>query len=132
MSDDKAKETKDPATKTFSLKPAESNMLMFIQQHQQAIFSGLLSTIAMDRLAYHVTENTVFELNSNFSEMKLTEREPEKAPDAPAETTQTKPADGPAVVAAPDREQPVQPKPAEPAAPAQPAETPKAPETPAA
>lgn len=64
--------------KDFSLKPAESNLLIYVKNHQEAIFSGLISTIAMDRLAYKVTENTKFTLSEDFSKMTVEEVETPK------------------------------------------------------
>lgn len=101
-------EPTDDKTKTYSLKPAETNMLRFIHNHQQAIFSGVLSTISIDRLAYHVSENTKFELNGDFTQLRLTEMPPaetvaptpEQSADAAspvvsAPDTQAQPADAP-------------------------------------
>lgn len=65
-------------SKTFNLKPSESNLLRFTHEHQQAIFSGILSTVAMDRLGYAVSEHTKFELNGDFTKIKLSELEPPK------------------------------------------------------
>lgn len=70
-------ESTTPEEKVYSLKAAETNLLRYIKQHQEAIFAGILSTIATDRLAYHVTPNTKFELTGDFAQMKLTEVEPE-------------------------------------------------------
>lgn len=63
--------------KQFTLKPAESNLLVYVKNHQEAIFSGLISTIAMDRLAYKVTENTKFTLSEDFSKVTIQELEKE-------------------------------------------------------
>lgn len=67
--------TSEPETKSYSLKPAETNLLIYIQQHSQNIFSGVLSTIAMDRLAYAVTDKTQFNLNDTLTELRITELE---------------------------------------------------------
>lgn len=69
---------KEENKKEFSLKPAESNLLIYVKNHQEAIFSGLISTIAMDRLAYKVTENTKFTLSEDFSKMTVEEIEKSK------------------------------------------------------
>lgn len=93
----------EPEKKTYSLKESETNMLRFVSMHQQAIFASLLSTIATDRLAYHVTEHTQFELSGDFTQIQIKELEaPVVAQSAPA-------SDGPAVVAAPEREASVEP-----------------------
>jgi hypothetical protein len=64
----------DNEAKTFSLSEHETNLLSFVQNHQQAIFSGLLSTIAMDRLAVKVTDHTQFELSSDFKKITISEK----------------------------------------------------------
>lgn len=61
----------------FGLKKSESELLVFIKTHQDAIFSAVLSTIAGDRLAYHVTENTQFKLSPDFTKVQIGERAPE-------------------------------------------------------
>lgn len=94
-----------PEEKTYSLKGSETNLLRFVQQHQQAVFAALLSNIASERLAYKVSETTQFELNGDMSQMKLREMPLPDQPETPAKP------DGPAVVAAPDREQPAAPEP---------------------
>ena len=104
-------------TKTYSLKPAETNMLRYVHSHQQAIFSGILSTVAIDRLAYHVSENTKFELNGDFTELKLSEM---PAPETVAPTPEQSAAVGSPVVSAPETQaQPAEAPKAEPAAPQQ-------------
>jgi len=62
--------------KTFSLSQSETNLLSFIQQHQQAVFVGVLSHISTDRLNVPVTEFTQFEISDGFKELKITEAEP--------------------------------------------------------
>lgn len=69
-----------PEPKQYSLTAHEANMLRFVNNHQNAIFSGLLSTIAGSRLGYTVTERTQFQLSPDFSQMTLMELEvPEEA-----------------------------------------------------
>lgn len=57
----------------FKLDPAQTNLLNFIQQHQQAIFSGILSTIAIKDFKYNVDEKTQFRLNSDLTEIEITQ-----------------------------------------------------------
>ena len=107
---------KQPEVKQYSLTAHEANMLRFVQNHQAAIFSGLLSTIAMSRLAYTVTPNTQFELTPDMSTMRLMELEPPVQATAPAD--QPAPADdgGSPVVTAPEQtseEVPSEPTPAD-------------------
>lgn len=59
--------------KTFSLKASESNLLIYTKQHLDAIFSGMISTIAMDRLAYKVTDKTKFELSADYTTVTISE-----------------------------------------------------------
>ena len=66
--------------KTFNLSQSETNLLMFIQQHQQAVFVGALSHITTDRLGIPVTEFTQFELSDSFKELKITEAKPVTEP----------------------------------------------------
>lgn len=74
-----------PEPKQYSLTVHEANMLRFVNNHQNAIFSGLLSTIAGSRLGYTVTEKTQFNLSGDFSTMTLMELDiPEQAQTAEA------------------------------------------------
>lgn len=69
----------EPQSKSFNLRPAESQLLAFTKHHQDAIFSGLLSTIAADRMSYPVTERTQFQLNADMNELTVIELpEPEE------------------------------------------------------
>lgn len=77
-----------PEPKQYSLTVHEANMLRFVNNHQNAIFSGLLSTIAGSRLGYTVTERTQFQLSGDFATMTLMELEvpaEAKAAQAPAD-----------------------------------------------
>lgn len=56
-----------------TLSDTDTNLLRFVQQHQQAVFSGILSTIAIDKLEYKVTDHTKFQLNADLTEMELSE-----------------------------------------------------------
>lgn len=60
----------------YKLSDTDVSLLHYVQRHQQAVFSGLLSNIAM-RLGYTVTENTQFALTPDLSGMKITELAPE-------------------------------------------------------
>lgn len=57
---------------THKLEDTDISLLRYTQRHQQAIFSGLLSNIAM-RLGYEVTENTQFQLSAGLDEITITE-----------------------------------------------------------
>lgn len=59
--------------KEYGLTHSESDLLRFIQQHQQAIFASVLSTIARDRLSYSVTERTQFNLTADFKRVQIGE-----------------------------------------------------------
>lgn len=62
---------------THKLDNEDINLLRYIQRHQQAVFSGVLSNVAM-RLGYKVTENTQFTLSAELDEMTITElKDPE-------------------------------------------------------
>lgn len=68
--------TKTSKTATHKLNNTDVSLLNYIQRHQQAIFSGVLSNIAM-RLNYKVTENTQFQLSADLTELTITELAPE-------------------------------------------------------
>jgi len=79
--------------KEYSLKPAESNLLIYVRNHLDAIFSGVLSTMAMDRLAYKVTDKTKFHLSNDFTTVTINEVEDEQptgADDSPIKTAKEK------------------------------------------
>lgn len=56
------KSAEKPEQKTFSLKEIESQMLNVLEQQYFTTLSNFLSFIALERLAYAVTQNTKFEL----------------------------------------------------------------------
>ena len=60
--------------KTHKLKDTQASLLHFVRNHQQAIFSGILSTIAMD-LGYTVTDKTQFTLKDDLTELTMSELE---------------------------------------------------------
>lgn len=116
-----------PEPKQYSLTVHEANMLRFVNNHQNAIFSGLLSTIAGSRLGYTVTERTQFNLSGDFSTMTLMELDiPEQAKTAEAPKADD---GGSPVVTAPetkeaqDASQPVQADTAEASQPQEPTST---------
>lgn len=77
----------------YQLSPADSNLLVYIKNHQDAIFSGVLSTIALDRLKYNVTDKTQFKISEDFSKITITELEeesPVKASNAQKSKTNAK------------------------------------------
>lgn len=63
----------------INLEVPDSNLLTFTQSHTQAIFSGILSTIAMKN-EYIVTDHTQFKLNEDFTELTVTELEEKSEP----------------------------------------------------
>jgi len=75
--------TTNSEPKQYGLTTHESNMLSYVNDHQNAIFSGLLSTIVGSRLGYKVTERTQFQLSGDFKTitvMELSIPEEAKAP----------------------------------------------------
>ena len=68
-----------------TLSNTDVSLLGYVQRHQQAIYSGLLSNVAM-RLGYEVTENTQFTLSADLTELTITEL----APDATTSTDAVK------------------------------------------
>lgn len=68
--------------KDYKLRPADSNLLIYTRNHIDAILSGLISTIAMDRLGYKVTDKTKFTLSDDYGTLNITELddEPEENP----------------------------------------------------
>lgn len=54
-----------PEEKQFGLKPIEIQMLNVFQQQYNNTLSNFLSFIAMERLAYQVTERTQFRVEGN-------------------------------------------------------------------
>lgn len=76
--------------KTYSLKEQDTNLLIFmarqrndIIQNAQAIMSGVLSSIASDKLGYKVTENTQFKLSDDYKTVEVTEVAPEASTEQP-------------------------------------------------
>jgi hypothetical protein len=76
-----------PKEKQFSLKPNETSLLHFVREKQEAVFSGILSTIAAERLSYQVTDRTQMKLNADLTEIVFTELPPppEEPQDGPQE-----------------------------------------------
>jgi hypothetical protein len=70
----------------FGLKKEESELLIFVKAHQDAIFSAILSTIAHDRLAYQVTEQTQFALMDGMTKIRISERPQADNPPPPSPT----------------------------------------------
>lgn len=73
MSDDKK-----PEPKKYSLKKVESTMLQVMINQHQALLSNFISFIAMERLAYPVTEQTNFQLANDLSAIEISEPEEDK------------------------------------------------------
>lgn len=85
MSDDKK------ATKQFSLKPIELQMCNVLQSQYFTTLSNFLSFLALERLAYPVTEHTKFKIEGDT--IFITEEEPPK-PEAVSTGTETTPLKG--------------------------------------
>lgn len=75
----------DKNTKEFGLTDNESMMLDYIARQQAGIFSMLLTHIATSRLAYHVTQNTQFQLSPDYKSMLIVEMVNEASPIVTAE-----------------------------------------------
>lgn len=77
--------TEAPKSVEYALTKGEGNLIAFTQQHIQAIISGILSTIATDRLNYTVTPFTQFEVAPDLMSIRIREMEPTvQAPEGPA------------------------------------------------
>lgn len=63
------------ASKEYSLKPLETQLLATTQQQFQVLVSNLLSFIAIERLAYTVTEKTQFAVSPDFTSVSISEKE---------------------------------------------------------
>lgn len=69
-----AAKTPTPAgPKQFSLAAQETNLLIFTKTQLDAIWAAQLSVIAQQRLSYHVTENTQFEISPDMKTVKVFE-----------------------------------------------------------
>lgn len=68
--------------KEYQLSKEDQNLLTFVTQHQQAIFSGILSTIAL-KFGVQVGEHTQFVLSPDMSKVTISEIDPQ-AKQAPA------------------------------------------------
>lgn len=80
---------KEPSKQEFSLKPIETQLLSTIQQQMMAMTTNALSFIALERLAYQVTQQTAFEIAPDMKSIKIWEQEPPAEP-APAQTETAK------------------------------------------
>lgn len=80
---------KAPKKQEFSLKPVETALLGVINQQHTTMMASTLSFIAVERLAYQVTDNTAFEVAADGKSVKIWENEP--APQvAPVQTDTAK------------------------------------------
>jgi hypothetical protein len=59
--------------KQFSLKTEDTNLLQYVRQHQNAIFSGILSTMAITKFGYKVDEKTKFELSEDLTKVTISQ-----------------------------------------------------------
>jgi len=69
------KDTK-PTGKQFSLTPIETQLLRVTQQNFQTVLSNEMAMIAVQRLAYPVSEYTRFMFSSDMTEVTISEDEP--------------------------------------------------------
>lgn len=67
--------------KTYSLKEIEINLINLTQQQWQVAVSNILSFIALERLAYNVTENTQFTIEG--TNLIISEKEAAPEPEQP-------------------------------------------------
>lgn len=74
-----------PASQKFNLKETESRLLLIVHNNQQAVFSAILASIAVDRLGYNITPQTQFKLDDKLSTIEI-EEIPEQVPVAKAKT----------------------------------------------
>ena len=63
-------------TKQYGVRASQANLIYFVQQHQQAVMAGIMSSIAID-MGYNVTDHTQFELSQDMKVLKVTELQPE-------------------------------------------------------
>lgn len=61
--------------KQFNLKPIETQLLSATQAQFQTLASNVLSFIAIERLAYTVTEKTQFSVSQDFTTVAISEKE---------------------------------------------------------
>ncbi len=73
-----------PNEKQFGLKPSEARMLMALEQQFMQSLGLFLSFIAIERLAYNVTEKTQFRTEGD--KLFIHEQEPQQ-PEAPSVAT---------------------------------------------
>lgn len=69
----------EPEEKQFGLKPIEQRMLLVLQEQYFGVLSNFLSFIAVERLAYNVTENTKFRVEGD--KIYIHDAAPEQAPE---------------------------------------------------
>lgn len=82
----------EPEEKQFGLKPIEQRMLLVLQEQYFGVLSNFLSFVAVERLAYNVTENTKFRVEGD--KLYIHDAEPEKAPEVSTGDTPTSDAIG--------------------------------------
>jgi hypothetical protein len=83
----KSTEPTKPESKQFSLKAMESQVLAATQSNFMSVLSNVMAMIAIERLAYQVTPYTRFTFNEDFSQVTISEDEPQPDPEKPAEDT---------------------------------------------
>jgi len=61
--------------KAFKLPPQKTNLIIYIQQHHQAIMAALLSTTASE-MGYKVSDHTQLSLSDDYKTLTVSELEP--------------------------------------------------------
>jgi hypothetical protein len=64
-------EEKELGFKQYELTEYETNLLIFVNNHLQAIFSGILSTIASSRLSIKVTDHMEFKIGGDYKTLSV-------------------------------------------------------------
>lgn len=65
-------------TNNYSLTGIETQLLRVTQQNFQTVMSNEMAMIAVQRLAYQVTENTRFVFNDDMTKVTISEDEPKE------------------------------------------------------
>lgn len=63
----------EPKKKEYSLKPIESQMIKVVNGQHATMLSNILSYVAVERLAYNVTEDTHYEISPDLSKFTVWE-----------------------------------------------------------
>jgi hypothetical protein len=71
----------EPEEKQFGMKPIEQRMLLVLQEQYFSVLSNFLSFIALERLAYPVTEKTKFRVEGDKLYVHEEQEQPDQAPE---------------------------------------------------